>query len=129
MSWWERNAEKNRTSEDLLVAAIEYSPDKSPNQIQESQYFLVCWSRRRLGMGPYQLLGEADSSLDSDRKVGIALPKGLKPNAISILAEPTGNRKDGRRGSPISSRALLLVSSARSDATVTYMAYQLQALE
>ena len=130
MSWWERNTEQNRTSEDLLVAAIEYmSPDKAPNQMQESQYFLVCWSRRRLGMGPYQLLGEADSSLDSDRKVGIALPKGLKPNAISILAEPTGNRKDARRGSPISSRAVLLISSARSDAPVTYMAYQLQALE
>ena len=130
MSWWERNAEKNRTSEDLLVAAIEYiSPDKAHNQMQESQYFLVCWSRRRLGMGPYQLLGEADTSLDSDRKVGIALPKGLKPNAISILAEPTGNRKGGRRGSPTSSRAIVLVSSAQSDAPITYMAYQLQALE
>lgn len=130
MSWWERNAEKNRASEDLLIAAIEYiSPDIDHKQKQESQYFLVCWSRRRLGMGPYQLLGEANMSLDSDRKVGIALPKGLRPNAISILAEPTGNRRGGRRGSPVSSRAVVLISSARSDAPITYMAYQLQALE
>ena len=131
MSWWERSAEKSRSSEDLLVAAIEYISSDSTTRkgTQENQYFLVCWSRRRLGMGPYQLLGEADASLDSGGKAGIALPKGLKPNAISILAEPTGNRKSCRHGSPTSSRAVVLISSSRSDAPVTYMAYQLQALD
>ena len=131
MSWWERSAEKSKASEDLLLAAIEYtSPNIALNERQENQYLLVCWSRRRLGMGPYQLLGEADTSLDLGGKAGIALPKGLNPNAISILPEPTGNHKGGgQRGSPTSSRAIVLVSSSRSGAPVTYMAYQLQALD
>ena len=53
MSWWERSAEKSRSSEDLLVAAIEYisSDNTSRKGTQENQSLLLCWSRRRLGMG------------------------------------------------------------------------------
>lgn len=79
MTWWERSAEKS-SSEDLLVAAIEYiSGGNEAVASQSRQYYLVCWSRRRLGLGQYQLLGEADTSLDTGRKEGIALPKGLTP--------------------------------------------------
>mmetsp|Transcript_39140 Transcript_39140/g.80172 ORF Transcript_39140/g.80172 Transcript_39140/m.80172 type:complete len:348 (-) Transcript_39140:1196-2239(-) len=133
MTWWERSAERS-SSEDLLIAAIEYISEGNETLASHSkQYYLVCWSRRKLGLGQYQLLGEADASLDSGKKDGIALPKGLEPGSLSVLAEPTGHRKGSvphinHRTAVEATRAVLLISSSRQG-PVTYMVYQLQATD
>jgi len=133
MTWWERSAERS-SSEDLLIAAIEYISEGNETLASHSkQYYLVCWSRRKLGLGQYQLLGEAGASLDSGKKDGIALPKGLEPGSLSVLAEPTGHRKGSvphinHRTAVEATRAVLLISSSRQG-PVTYMVYQLQATD
>ena len=85
----------------------------------------------RLGMGEHQLLDEVSVNIGGDkiatnsRRRGIALPRGLRPDSLSILVEPGLN----------SDRAVLLLSSSSSflggggnDGTVTYMAFQTQVM-
>ena len=132
MTWWERSAKKS-SSEDLLVAIIEYiRPDDDPNiSVASNQHHLVCWSRRRLGFGQYQLLGESDVALDNGRKEGIALPKGMTPSSISILAQPSGcvEGEGSRHGGLDSTRAVVLVTSPSQQGSTPYVAYQLQAID
>lgn len=130
MVWWERSSEGS-TSDDILIAAIEYSSDLAQRDLDTSQYYLVCWSRRRLSMGQNQLLADAGADcVDYDNGKGISLPKGMKPDSLSILAEPekSESTKDHNHNHihKSSTRAVILVSHHQS---MTYMAYQLQAID
>jgi len=130
MTWWERGLNTG-VSEDILIAVIEYSGEntvRNNSLVQsEAQNYLVAWSRRRLGMGPLQLMEPSEFD-DKDKKkdrLGIRLPAAKYLDHLSILAEPDSQslyQIEERRN------AIVLVSSQVEDhkGDTSYVAYNLQ---
>jgi len=114
MAWWERDGYYDE-SEDLLFAIIQYVSSK---QKGIDEFYLVSWSRRRLGLNKYQLL--SNKRVNNSGKVGIKIPKNFRPSSISIHTDPSNESLNDR-----DPRAIVLLSSEECG-IVSYRAYQLQ---